>query len=204
MMVVGDTKRLKSEERREQLLDVASHLFSEGGYEGTTMDNVAKAAGVTKPLLYQHFESKHALYEEIITTAATKLLDALSVAASPEVAPRDKVDRAFHIYFSMMVSDDVSFRLLLAEPADEDISRHLDAIYNVLVEFLNPLIDAGLEPDHQRLLAATVVGAARASASYWLDNSHEHGDEPDQQVVDRLARRTAQFIWGGLRGISPD
>jgi AcrR family transcriptional regulator len=203
-MVVGDTKRLKSEERREQLLDVASHLFSEGGYEGTTMDNVAKAAGVTKPLLYQHFESKHALYEEIITTAATKLLDALSVAASPEVAPRDKVDRAFHIYFSMMVSDDVSFRLLLAEPADEDISRHLDAIYNVLVEFLNPLIDAGLEPDHQRLLAATVVGAARASASYWLDNSHEHGDEPDQQVVDRLARRTAQFIWGGLRGISPD
>jgi AcrR family transcriptional regulator len=204
MMVVTETKRLKSQERREQLLDVASHLFSEGGYDGTTMDSVARAAGVTKPLLYQHFESKHALYEEIITTAATKLLEALSVAASPEVAPRDKVDTAFRIYFSMMVSDDVSFRLLLAEPADEDISRHLDAIYDVLVEFANPLIDAGLEPDHQRLLAATVVGAAKASASYWLDNSHEASNETDEQAVDRIARRTAQFIWGGLRSVSPD
>ena len=100
MMVVTETKRLKSQERREQLLDVASHLFSEGGYDGTTMDSVARAAGVTKPLLYQHFESKHALYEEIITTAATKLLEALSGRRSPEVAPRDKVDTAFRIYFS--------------------------------------------------------------------------------------------------------
>ena len=51
------------------------------------MDQVALAAGVTKPLLYQHFESKHALYEEIVTTAATALLDALAVAASPDGHP---------------------------------------------------------------------------------------------------------------------
>ena len=79
------------------------------------MDQVALAAGVTKPLLYQHFESKHALYEEIVTAAATTLLDELAVAASPDVSPREKVERGFDAYFTAVLGDDASFRLLLVE-----------------------------------------------------------------------------------------
>ena len=144
------TERLRSNERREQLLGVASRLFAASGYDATTMDQVAVAAGVTKPLLYQHFESKHALYEEIVTSAATELLDRLAVAASPDASPREKVERGFRAYFTSVLGDDVAFRLLLIESTDEDISWHLNAIERALIEFLDPLIDAGLGPDHRQ------------------------------------------------------
>jgi len=198
----SDTRRLRSNERREQLLEVAAGMFADGGYEATTMDNVALAAGVTKPLLYQHFESKHALYEEIVTSAATALLDELSIAASPEVSPREKVERGLSAYFTAMLGDDASFRLLLAESTDEDVARHLDSIERALIEFVDPLIDAGLEPEHRKLLAAAVVGTAKSSAAFWFD---EHGTAPDDgtrtEVADRLASRCAQLVWGGLRSV---
>jgi AcrR family transcriptional regulator len=198
----SDTRRLRSTERREQLLSVAARLFAESGYEATTMDQVALAAGVTKPLLYQHFESKHALYEEIVTAAATALLDQLAIAASPDVTPREKVERGLTRYFTAVLSDDASYRLLLAESTDEDIARHLDSIERALIEFVDPLIDAGLEPEHRKLLAAAVVGTAKSSASFWFD---EHGTAPDPatrtETADRLASWCAQLVWGGLRSV---
>ena len=186
---------------------MASRLFARNGYDATTMDQVAQAAGVTKPLLYQHFDSKHALYEEIVTTAATSLLDSLAVAASPDTAPRDKVERGLHVYFTAVLGDDVSFRLLLAESTDEDIARHLDAIEQAMIAFVDPLIDAGLDPDHRRFLAAAVVGLAKSTATFWLDEHGESGDLDDAEreaIADRLARRCAQLVWGGLRSVSPD
>jgi len=200
----SDSRRLRSNERREQLLDVASRLFADRGYEATTMEQVAHAAGVTKPLLYQHFESKHALYEEIVTSAATALLDALSVAASPDASPREKVDRGFDIYFTSLVSDDVSFRLLLAESTDEDIKRHLDSIEHALIEFVDPLIDADLDPDHRMLLAAAVVGTAKSAASFWLSRPRDHDLADRTATAERLARRCAQLVWGGLRSVGRD
>lgn len=202
-----ETRRLRSTERREQLLGVASALFARNGYDATTMDQVAQAAGVTKPLLYQHFDSKHALYEEIVTTAATALLDELAVAASPESTPREKVERGLHAYFTSVLGDDVSFRLLLAESTDEDIARHLDAIEQAMIAFVDPLIDAGLDPDHRRFLAAAVVGLAKSTATYWLKQHDEGVDLDDaarEEIADRLARRCAQLVWGGLRSVSPD
>jgi AcrR family transcriptional regulator len=198
----SDTRRLRSNERREQLLSVAATLFAESGYEATTMDQVALAAGVTKPLLYQHFESKHALYEEIVTTAATALLDALAVAASPDASPREKVERGLRAYFTAVLGDDASFRLLLVESTDEDIARHLDSIERALIEFVDPLIDADLEPEHRTLLAAAVVGTAKSVAEFWFD---EHGAGPDPatrtETADQLASRCAQLVWGGLRSV---
>jgi AcrR family transcriptional regulator len=198
----SDTRRLRSNERREQLLTVAATLFAESGYEATTMDHVALAAGVTKPLLYQHFDSKHALYEEIVTAAASALLDQLAVAASPDVSPREKVERGLIAYFTAVLSDDASYRLLLAESTDEDVARHLDSIERALIEFVDPLIDAGLEPEHRKLLAAAVVGTAKSSATFWFD---EHGTAPDldarAETADQLASWCAQLVWGGLRSV---
>jgi AcrR family transcriptional regulator len=201
----SDAKRLRSNERREQLLSVAASLFAASGYDATTMDHVATAAGVTKPLLYQHFDSKHALYEEIVMTAATTLLDELAVAAAPGVTPREKVERGLTAYFRAVLSDDASFRLLLAESTDEDVARYLDAIERALIEFVDPLIDAGLEPDHRRLLAAAVVGTAKSTAAFWLDEHGTSGDDGDRRAhADRLAARCAQLVWGGLRSVGRD
>jgi AcrR family transcriptional regulator len=199
----SDVRRLSSNERREQLLRVASELFARTGYDATTMDQVAAAAGVTKPLLYQHFESKHALYEELVTTAATRLLDRLAVAASPDAAPREKVERGLDAFFSTLLSDDASFRLLLMPSSDEDITRHLDAVEHSIIEFVDPLIDAGLDDDHRRLLAAAVVGMAKSAVTYWLEADGASSPNDRRVAAERLARRCAQLVWGGLRSVGP-
>jgi AcrR family transcriptional regulator len=198
----SDTRRLRSTERREQLLSVAAELFADGGYDATTMDQVAARAGVTKPLLYQHFESKHALYEEIVTIAASALLDKLAVAAAPPASPREKVERGLTAYFDAVLSEDASYRLLLAEPADEDVARHLDAIERALIEFVDPLIDADLDPGHRTLLAAAVVGTAKSVASFWLGERRDGRANPED--ADHLAARCAQLVWGGLRSVGRD
>ena len=73
--------RLPASERREQLLDVAMTVFAANGYHGTSMNGVAKAAGVTKPVLYQHFTSKRDLYLELIEDVADRLANEVVRAA---------------------------------------------------------------------------------------------------------------------------
>lgn len=199
-----EQRRLTSNERREQLLRVAAELFARTGYEATTMDQVATAAGVTKPLLYQHFESKHALYEELVTSAAARLLERLAVAASPDATPREKVDRGFDAFFTALLGEDASFRLLLVPSADEDVAHHLDLVEHSMIAFVDPLIDAGLDDDHRHLLAAAVVGTAKSAVLHWLETATAMSEEARAAAAVRLARRCAQLVWGGLRSVGRD
>src|SRR5690242_1596805 len=73
----GMAGRLPAAARRRQLLDVALGEFAERGYSGVSMDQVAEAAGVTKPVLYQHFTSKRALYLELVADVADRLESAV-------------------------------------------------------------------------------------------------------------------------------
>ena len=75
--------RLPAAERREQLLDVAMTAFAANGYHGTSMNDVAKAAGITKPVLYQHFASKRDLYVELVDDVADRLANEVVSAVDP-------------------------------------------------------------------------------------------------------------------------
>src|SRR5271170_8370679 len=87
--------RLTAERRRGQLFAVALELFAERGYRATTMDDIAEAAGVTKPLLYQHFSSKRALYLELVEAVSDELLAAIALATGSAAGPRQQVDEGF-------------------------------------------------------------------------------------------------------------
>src|SRR5271165_5786514 len=88
-------KRLPADRRRQQLLDVSLTLFAERGFNATTMDDIAEAAGVTKPLLYQHFVSKRALYLELVESVAVTMLEAVGKAAAAAESPRQQVEGGF-------------------------------------------------------------------------------------------------------------
>src|SRR5579875_562971 len=83
------SRRLGAPERREQLVATAQRLFAERGYRATTMDDIAHAAGVTKPLLYQHFTSKRALYLELVQEVSAELLAALRAAHARATSRRE-------------------------------------------------------------------------------------------------------------------
>ncbi|MCL4414706.1 MAG: TetR/AcrR family transcriptional regulator [Acidimicrobiales bacterium] len=206
-------RRLSADERRSQLVDVALHVFAERGYTATTMDDVAMAAGVTKPLLYQHFDSKRALYLELVDAVALDMVEAISRVAATAEGPRQQVEAGIAAYFHLVASRQAAFRLLLGSDAtgDPELSGALRRVEETVVELVDTLIDAGLEPEHRRLLAYGVMGMAEQASRYWLENPStgpagaKEGDRTAMEAeAARMARRIADLAWAGLRAVHRD
>lgn len=202
---LGAPKRLSAGKRRQQLLDVALRLFAAKGYNATTMDDIAEAAGVTKPLLYQHFDSKRALYLELVDTVATTMLTAIGDATAAAATPRQQVEGGFGAYFDLVITHAHAFQLLFgsATPDDPEMSDMLRHVEDLLAAAISTLIDAGLDDDHRQLLAYAVVGMAEGASRYILANGTPVPDG-DVPVVDRLASRLADLAWAGLRSVHRD
>jgi AcrR family transcriptional regulator len=203
-------RRLTAEQRRQQLVAVALELFARRGYRSTTMDDIAEAAGVTKPLVYQHFSSKRALYLELVNSIAQELLVAVRSAVMQAEGPRQQVEMGFAAYFRLVVSREAEFRLLYGRDhaEDKELGRALRTVEDAIAEAIEPLIDAGLDDDHRRLLAYAVVGMAEgASRRFMEQRTAEHGPVehgPVEEEAQRLARRVAILAWAGLRSVHAD
>jgi AcrR family transcriptional regulator len=203
-------KRLPADRRREQLLDVALKLFASRGFNATTMDDIAEAAGVTKPLLYQHFDSKRALYLELVDSVANRLLEAIGKAVAEAEGPRQQVEGGFAAYFHLVVTHQDAFKLLFGSemPNDPELSRAAHGVEGTIAEAIEILIDADLEEDHRRMLAYAVVGMAEGASRYYLERRVERepataGSERAKQAP-RLASRLADLAWAGLRSVHRD
>jgi AcrR family transcriptional regulator len=200
-------RRLSADERRRQLFEVALRLFAERGYRSTTMDDIAEAAGVTKPLLYQHFNSKRALYLELVDSVAQELLTAIAQATAAAEGPRQQVELGFAAYFRLVVSHEAAFRLLYGRDhaGDEELGAGLRLVEDAIAEAIDPLIAAGLEPEHRRLLAYAVVGMAEGASRHWVAATPGPGRAADAEAEAlRLAARVADLAWAGLRSVHAD
>jgi len=200
-----EAERTPQNERRDQLLLVARRIFADRGFQATTMDDIAKEAGFTKPILYQYFESKTELYREIVNQTAEKLLSSLRRAVAEVESPRAKIEVAFRVYFEMVVSETDAFRILFIHSHEGETKGDLRAVELGLVSFLEPLIAVRIKPDHRRQLAAGVVGIAEGAATAWLIQQEGKGwPTPSPGVAERLAARSATLAWGGLRTVELD
>jgi AcrR family transcriptional regulator len=94
--------RLSAAERRHQLVEVALRVFAAQGFHGTSMSDIAVAAGVTKPVLYQHFGSKRQLYAELVTEVGNQLQEVIVKAVASAGSPRQMVERGFAAYFEFV------------------------------------------------------------------------------------------------------
>jgi AcrR family transcriptional regulator len=199
------TRRLTAEQRRQQLFAVAMELFAQRGYRATTMDDIAEAAGVTKPLLYQHFSSKRALYLELVDSIAHDLLEAIGHAVLQADGPRQQVEMGFAAYFRLVISHEPEFRLLYGRDHADDLElgRALRAVEDAIAEAIDPLIDAGLDPDHRRLLAYSIVGMAEGASRSFMAQRLDSDAAADEQA-QRLAARMADLAWAGLRSVHAD
>jgi AcrR family transcriptional regulator len=204
------SRRLPADQRREQLLDVALRLFAARGFAATTMDDIAAAAGVTKPLLYQHFASKRALYLELVDSIARDMLLAISGATSEANGPRQQVEAGFAAYFDLVVTHQDAFRVLFGSdlPDDPEMSRALRRVEDTVAEAVHALIDAGLDSEHRRLLAYAVVGMATGASRHWLasgSGTATPGSADSEELeAARLSKRVSDLAWAGLRSVHSD
>jgi AcrR family transcriptional regulator len=199
------SRRLTAEQRRHQLFAVALELFAQRGYRATTMDDIAERAGVTKPLLYQHFSSKRALYLELVDSIAQDLLTAIRRAVISAEGPRQQVELGFAAYFELVVNNEAEFRLLYGRDHadDQELGRALRTVEDAIAEAIDPLIDAGLDADHRRLLAYGIVGMAEGASRHFMTNRPVTDAEADEEA-QRLAGRMADLAWAGLRSVHSD
>jgi AcrR family transcriptional regulator len=191
--------RLPAAERRRQLLSVAIEEFGSTGYHDTSMNRLADAAGVTKPVLYQHFASKRDLYLELLRDIGGRLRESILEATSKAEGPHRQVEAGFGAYFKFFADDPPAFVVLFGDGArkDEEFAALSHEVEASLAETIAELIVAdGLDEDDRRVLAFGIVGLAEGSARYWV----ARGLDID---TNRLATRLADLAWYGLRGPGP-
>jgi AcrR family transcriptional regulator len=189
--------RMPAAERREQLLRTAVGVFAEHGYHATSMNDVAEAAGVTKPVLYQHFSSTRDLFIELLDEIGADLRETIAKATADAAGPRQQIEQGFRAYFSFVGESTDAFKVLFGSGArrDPEFASFARAVEASIAEAIAELIVVEGEPVAQRLLLAhSIVGMTEAASRYWL----AHDREPD---VDALATQLSQLAWSGLRGI---
>lgn len=196
MLPLGNM-RLPAEQRRQQILEVAVGVFAEKGYHAASMNDVAEAAGVTKPVLYQHFPSKRDMFIEILRDIGDRLRETISKATSNADGPRQQFEHGFRAYFMFASENTDSFTVLFGSGArrDPEFASFATAVEDSIAEIVADLIVVDGQPAGNRLLLANaIVGMTEAATRHWLS----HGREPD---VDVLASQIAQLAWSGMRGI---
>lgn len=190
------TTRLPAAERRKQLLGIAVEVFGGRGFHAASMDDVARAAGVTKPVLYQHFRSKRDLYREVLEDVGEQLLVLIGEQVGAHDHPRQQVESAFIAYFRFVGEHPAAFGLLFGggPRRDGEFSEVVRDVEERVADAVAVRIAADLDPVHRRTLAFGLVGLAESTARHWLIDSIDI--EPE-----RLARQVADLAWAGLRGV---
>jgi AcrR family transcriptional regulator len=191
--------RLPAGQRRSQLLAVARERFAAQGFHATSMDDIAEAAGVTKPVLYRHFPSKHALYSELLTDVARRLLTTLEAATRGAGTGRARVEEGFRAYFRFAADDRSSFLLLLGADnrAEPEFARIVDETLDACAAAVSVLIDLPASEEQRLVLAHAVVGMAEAATRSTLSSGSAAPDP------DRMAAWISELAWFGLRGVRP-
>lgn len=188
--------RLPAAARRRQLLDIALTEFAEQGYSGVSMDRVAEAAGVTKPVLYQHFRSKRALYLELVDDVSGRLESAVVKATADASSPREQVEAGFRVYFRFVREHRDAYRLLFNADnrRDGELTEAVLRVEETFAQAIAALIDVeGLGEEDRLLLARGIVGIAEVTSRQSLGGATS---DPDA-----VAHRVANLAWAGLRGI---
>ena len=198
MVTRPPASRLPAARRRRQLLDVSLELFAARGYHTTSMNDIAEAAGVTKPVLYQHFRSKRELYLELLEDVGGRLRDVIGKATSEAPNPREQVQAGFLAYFTFVSDQRTAFQLLFGGGSRRDV-EFADAVRDGRAvdrrEHRSADRRGRPRPDQRRLLAHGIVGLAEGTSRHWVANGLTGSPA-------ELADHVAALAWAGLRGIS--
>lgn len=194
------TVRLPAEQRKRQVLDAACKIFADRGFHSTSMDDIAAAVGVTKPVLYQHFDSKRSLFLELLDDVGIQLLTELSNATGAADSQRARVESGFTAYFRFVTGNESAFRLLFGAAVrnDPDFSIVAERVLDDAAEKIADLIEIPGSPQHRRVLAHGLIGIAEATSR---DALTDDGNALDPTL---LAHWVAELAWFGLRGVRID
>jgi AcrR family transcriptional regulator len=189
--------RLPRLARRTQLLGAAQEVFVAQGYHAAAMDDIADRAGVSKPVLYQHFPGKLDLYLALLDQHCESLVSAVRAALTSTNDNKHRVAATMEAYFHFVEHESGAFRLvfesdLTNEPA---VRERVNQVELDCAKLISAVIaeDTGLGPDESMVLAVGLTGISQVTARYWLT-----AGSPVPR--DAAARLISQLAWRGIAG----
>ena len=189
--------RLPRRARRTQLLGAALEVFVAQGYHAAAMDDIAERAGVSKPVLYQHFPGKLELYLALLDQACDTIISSSRDALDSTEDNKERVAATVHAFYDYVASDEGAFRLVFESDLTnetavrERVERVTTECARVIAQVIHE--DTGLPGEQSRLLAVSLVGMAQVSARFWLQ-------EGSRIPRDEAAALVAGLAWRGIRG----
>ncbi|HMT05822.1 MAG: TetR/AcrR family transcriptional regulator [Solirubrobacterales bacterium] len=198
-------RRLPAAERRKLILEAGLDAFAEGGYQETTLDEVADRAGISKALIYEHFPSKRDLYREILETWIGDLLGRVLAAATAAGGQSEaRLVAGLDGFLAFVEERRDAWRLLIRHRASDDVSETFDRLFEEVARIIGalmaPEMPASSLPEgaaFDLVLDATsrqLMGSVTAVANWW----DEHREVPRQQVLEMVM----EFAWVGMERAS--
>ena len=186
---------MTGKERREQLLDVGRSLFAERGFDGTSVEEVASRAGVSKPVVYEHFGGKEGLYAVVVDREVQRLLDTFNGALTGD-QPKLLLEQATLALLTYIEDDQDGFRILVREsPVGLERGGGFATIISDIASQVEHILAKqfkarGFETKLAALYSQALVGMVALTGQWWLDNRKPKRDE--------VAAHLVNLAWNGL------
>jgi len=189
----GRPVRLPRSARRKQLLAAAQQVFVAQGYHAAAMDDIAERAGVSKPVLYQHFPGKLELYLALLDTHCDAMVSRVRSAMEATTDNKDRVRGAIQAYFDFIDHESEAFRLVFESDLRNDpaVRERVDRVETGCIAAITDTImaDTGVSRARAELLASGLVGAAEIAARFWLANGRKVDKAEAESLLTTLSWR---------------
>src|SRR4051795_5833162 len=185
---------MSGKERREQLLDVGRSLFATKGFDGTSVEEIAEKAGVSKPVVYEHFGGKEGLYAVVVDREVRRLLDRVTNALTAG-HPRELLEQAALALLDYIENETDGFRVLVRESPVMSASGNFSSVLNDVAHQVEHILGAefksrGYDPKLAELYSQALVGMVALVGRWWLEVP-----KPRKETV---AAHLVNLAWNGL------
>jgi AcrR family transcriptional regulator len=189
--------RLPRLARRRQLLGAAQEVFVAQGYHAAAMDEIAERAGVSKPVLYQHFPGKLELYLALLDEHAEGLVARVREALASTSENKRRVQATIEAFYDFVAGEGEAYRLVFESDLRNvaPVRARVERTNSECAEMIALVIqeDTGVTSEEAHLLGMGLVGMAEVTARYWLS---QQGTIPKEQAEHMIAR----LSWRGIGG----
>jgi AcrR family transcriptional regulator len=190
---VSTRRRLPAAERRSLILAAAQEVFAQSGYHGSSLDDIARASGTSKALIYEHFDSKRTLHDALLREHAGELARRFAANAASGAVGEERLRAGIDVFFAWVGERHEAWRALFRDAADPELRPLIDRLQAQATQAIVPLVPPGGSERDVEMYASLVSGACQALANWW-------GDHPDVPRAE-LTARVMDVVWTGMSGL---
>lgn len=188
---------MTGKQRREQLLDIGRTLFAERGFDGTSIEEIAQRAEVSKPVVYEHFGGKEGLYAVVVDREMERLLQMVTGALSGGTA-RELLEQAALAFLDYIEQCSDGFRILVRDsPVAASTGTFASLISDIATQVEHILgrefSSRGYDTTHAPMYSQMLVGMVALTGQWWLDVRKPERDD--------VAAHLVNLAWNGLSGL---